>query len=667
MFAFLSRACIGFSTLVGLSIAIAAVPDTLELSKKEIHNSRNDSRLRAGQSEIEIQADAWQGRAISLPDILAEQAGIETRRYGGLGSFQTASIRGASGSRLLVFLDGVPMNSAGGGAVDLGKINLDGLERIEIRKGMVPASEGGNGMGGVVHLYSKLGHRNAEVTLGGGSFGLKRGAISGGSSNAKGSLLGNLAWIQAKNDFAYLDRNHTAYNLEDDHWTKRQNSAYQSLDAHTQASFNLTSQQAIRFKMGASKNSGGLPGDESALTRTAGFSNALYQYLLRWEAHEPSDQNRYSAEVSIDEETPEFHWTKVDPIGLSLGSDTTTIKNRSSRSQVRLNGDITWPLSLAWDMGSVFFLTLGQENLKPVPDKNAAANPDRNNRRRQGSLAADFTLEKDACLQFTVGTNNEWIVDRTLAGSTYYGDTLLARETGEWHTSGKIGVLWTARPSLALFLNIGKFYHQPSLGDRFGGRWGLVPNPNLHEETGINFESGLHHKWKRGYLEACAFRNQIKDAILYIHSLNLVKAINLDATRTQGLEVTVDQSLPFGSSAAYNATLQSSENQSQTYYAGFTLPDAPLYHHHLKTRFPFLHKYSLEQAWEYRSSLFRDPGNLQQIPAQNLLHVSVKWTPINRMELDVSLQNITDTYYEDAYSAFPYPGRNLSMSFTVKI
>jgi outer membrane cobalamin receptor len=667
MFCFISSVFIGAFALVSLSVATVAVPDTLELSPKAVQNQPDNSRLKAGQSEITLRSEAWQGRAISLPDILAEQAGIETRRYGGIGSFQTASIRGSSGSRLLVFLDGVPMNSAGGGAVDLGKINLDGIDRIEIRKGMAPASEGGNGMGGVVHLYSKLGQRNAEVTLGAGSFGLKRTAISGGTTNNRVSLLGNLAWMQAKNDFAYLDRNHTAYNLDDDQWTTRQNSAYRSLEAHTQANFNITPRQSLRLKMATSNNSGGLPGDEGAVTKTAGFSNTLYQYLFAWEVQEPANQNRFSAELSLDEETPEFHWTKADPIGLSFGRDTTVLKNRSSRTQLRLHGDYAWPTFLDWDFGSFWLLSLGQEKLRPVADDYAGTNPDRDNLRQQGALAGDFTLAKDSLLRFTLGANSEWIMDRTLAGINYYGDTLLARKAREWHPSGRIGALWSPRPSLSLFTNLGKFYHLPSLGDRFGGRWGLVPNPRLHEETGINFEIGLRQKWTSGYLEVCAFRNQIQDAILYIHSLNLVKAINLDATLTEGLEVTLDQALPFGLSTAYSATFRDSENQSQTYYAGLTLPDAPLYHHHLKTRIPFLKKFSLEQAWEYRTEIFRDPGNVQRIPAQNLLHATLHWHPINRIQLDASLQNITDTYYEDVYSAFPYPGRNFSMTITTKL
>lgn len=118
--------------------------------------------MQAGQAEIILRPETWEGRSLSLADVLAEQAGIETRRYGGLGSFQTVSIRGSTGARVLVYLDDVPLNSAGGAPVDLGKIDLDLLDRVEIRKGIAPAEDGGNAMGGVIRLYTR-GH--SPVTL----------------------------------------------------------------------------------------------------------------------------------------------------------------------------------------------------------------------------------------------------------------------------------------------------------------------------------------------------------------------------------------------------------------------------------------------------------------------------------------------------------------------
>ena len=58
------------------------------------------------------------GGGVDLPLILDQAVGVKTRRYGGLGSFSTVSIRGSTAEQVQVFLDGVSLNQAMGGGVD---------------------------------------------------------------------------------------------------------------------------------------------------------------------------------------------------------------------------------------------------------------------------------------------------------------------------------------------------------------------------------------------------------------------------------------------------------------------------------------------------------------------------------------------------------------------
>lgn len=641
--------------------------DTLTLSPKQTQINVNTAKLSASQSEIVLHSEDWQGRAFSLPDLLAEQAGVETRKYGGIGSFQTISIRGATGTRLMVYLDGVPLNSAGGGSVDLGKINLDGLERIEIRKGIAPASEGGNGMGGVVHLFSKSKPRSVQAILGTGSFGYQHYSLASSANTNVHTITGNIAWTKATNDFSYLDRNHTPYNTADDTWVRRQNSQYQGLDWHVQGGLNVNSSNTLRVKIAGNQNAGGLPGDEGAVTQTAGFKNHLYENLLGWEIHNVNLEKKLSTELALDEETPEFHWTKADPIGLTLGRDTVVIQNRSARSQLRLHGNTLFHLPKNYAMGIEMLSVVADEKLRPVVNIENSGNPNWKNRRQQISLASDFTFEPDSLLKWTLGVNGEYASDQTEGGVNYYGDTLFAGVRSRFYPSGRFGVVWQRSEHYSVFSNVGKFYHMPSLMDRFGGRWGMIANPNLENEEGINFEGGGRFAWQKGFIEVCAFQNQVTNAIFYQHSVNLIKAINLDATVTRGIEFAVNATLPLSIAFAYSATFQKGENESQTYYSGLTLPDAPLYHHHAKIQIPLFQKLSLEQVWELSSKIYRDPGNIQIIPAQNLWNANLRYTPIRQLQFDLTVKNMTDTYYEDVYSSFPYPGRNLNVTVTGKL
>jgi hypothetical protein len=101
--------------MLGLNGAWCQSVDTLGMVDKNVQVNRDPARLDANQSEIVLYAKEWQGRQLSLADILAEQAGIETRRYGGLGSFQTVSLRGSASAQVEVYMDDVPLHSAGCG------------------------------------------------------------------------------------------------------------------------------------------------------------------------------------------------------------------------------------------------------------------------------------------------------------------------------------------------------------------------------------------------------------------------------------------------------------------------------------------------------------------------------------------------------------------------
>jgi outer membrane receptor protein involved in Fe transport len=237
----------------------------------------------------------------------------------------------------------------------------------------------------------------------------------------------------------------------------------------------------------------------------------------------------------------------------------------------------------------------------------------------------------------------------------------------EWHASGRAGFLWRPRHSQSWFANAGRFYHLPGLVDRYGGRWGMVANPDLRPEQGLNAEAGFRRRWKSGFLELCLFRNQITDAILYLRSANLAKPFNLDAALAQGAELSLDQSLPLGLGFSYAATVQGTENQSRTYYRGLALPDEPVYHHTWKTRAALPWRLGLEYAWDFRTDVFRDPGNLQRIPSQHLHHLLFRLGPVQGLRLLFSVQNLTDTYYENVYSAYPYPGRVFHATLTANL
>lgn len=101
----------------------------------------------------------------NLADLLESVPGVLIERQGGPGGLAVASIRGGETNYTLVMLDGVAMNDPGnsrGGAFDLGSINVESIERIEIVRGPQSAIYGADALGGVINIITlrpTAGHR----------------------------------------------------------------------------------------------------------------------------------------------------------------------------------------------------------------------------------------------------------------------------------------------------------------------------------------------------------------------------------------------------------------------------------------------------------------------------------------------------------------------------
>ena len=102
-----------------------------------------------------LPADDYTAELKSLADVLAETEGVFVRRFGGAGDRSEVSIRGSSPSQVVVAIDGVRANSALTGGLDLSRVCLPLLDRVEITRGAGGAQYGSGAVGGVVNLVTR--------------------------------------------------------------------------------------------------------------------------------------------------------------------------------------------------------------------------------------------------------------------------------------------------------------------------------------------------------------------------------------------------------------------------------------------------------------------------------------------------------------------------------
>ncbi len=183
------------------------------------------------------------GRDVS--DLLDRTAGLHVHRYGGLGAFSLASVRGSTPGQVIVCVDGAPLSSAGDGFVNLALLPVSSFEKVEVYRGPQTTSFGGPPAAGVINLVTP-GSLSAplSVSAGAGSFGTALARARWGRSwPASG---GHGVWSgfvsaqtrDSRGDFPYLDRNGTYYgNTADDHVVNRENNAFRDGAVLWKASF----------------------------------------------------------------------------------------------------------------------------------------------------------------------------------------------------------------------------------------------------------------------------------------------------------------------------------------------------------------------------------------------------------------------------------------------
>jgi len=95
----------------------------------------------------------------SIDDVLKYAPGINySRPFGIFSTKAIVTMRGLSGKeqgRVLVLLDGIPLNKSDGGTVDWNMVDMARVSKVEVTKGAGSALYGGNAMGGVINIITK--------------------------------------------------------------------------------------------------------------------------------------------------------------------------------------------------------------------------------------------------------------------------------------------------------------------------------------------------------------------------------------------------------------------------------------------------------------------------------------------------------------------------------
>ncbi len=612
-----------------------------------------------------IRVDDHARQLATVPQLLEQSVGLTVRRFGGLGSFATASIRGSSAQQVAVLVDGVPVNGASSGVVNLSNLPVGGVERIEVYRGVAPVRLHASAIGGVINIVTRRAEAGpaADAAVTYGSYGTVDARANGAWAGDRFGLVVGGGYLASDGDFPFEDDNGTPLNPSDDETTTRKNNDFEQWNALVKGSWTPGGRVRLDLSNDHFRKDEGVPGISSNQSERARLRTRRNLLTGRAEIGDlAGGATRLEVGAFRRDQRTEFS----DPDGeIGVGRQ----DNRTDE----------W----SWGVDAFLETTVGEHH---EPGLVLAY---REERARTEDDLSDPPGEGDVQLRRTVQAGAQDRVylwnDRFVADLQVLYDHL----AHAFDTAGGIGAsagspddggYWTVKGGIAVELgrglrlraNAGRYNRFPIFSELFGDRGTVLGNPGLAPEKGVNADLGVSWDGRLpgvtgAHLEATAFGSWTDDLILFVQtSQRTIRAENLSSARVRGLEARWAGTLWRRLSVAGNYTFQATEDTSDIpYYAGNQLPGRP--EHEVFNRAE-LSAGPVRVFHEFRwiGGNYLDRANYREVSARSLHNLGVTVAAGPRVSVTVEAKNLTDNQISDVLG-FPLPGRSYFATVRVQL
>ena len=567
-----------------------------------------------------VDARRFAGESKTVAELVTAAPGVAVNGYGGLGQLTTVSIRGSDAAEVRVFLDGLPLDTAGGGAVDLSRIPRAWIDRIEIVRGAAGATYGPGAMAGAVDVVTRSAAAGSwSATASGGSF----GTFSGGVDGAVGGKSWGLLLAGA------LDGTGGRFPYEHDRTPSSPGTDVVTLQRENDASVSGGALAKLWATLGDARL--------DTIVQVSGGRRELPGIAYHLTPNDGQDDLRAGLVTRL-----------AQPLGAGLD------------------------LELA--------LTYREDRL----DVRIAPFPEFRQRDHAGELAARLSWRAGpSTLALRVAGSAEGLTLEGAGGHAWGGAALalsdeLALAEGRvrlsagarWDRQGpfdglsaRAGARWALGGPLSLRASGGRAFRIPSFGELYLQQGLLLPNPALVPESSWTADAALVAEGRLGLASAGAFAQLYDDVIVYEAMWqSRMRPFNERHAFARGLELEL-ASAPFFGPAALSASA------AYTWLATEILRGAPsIVGNELPHRAPHRLFARLSAApgplevhgeAQYVAAQFGDVESSVRIPAAVTLNVglSVRLARAPELRLGLEARNLLDDRsLQDGYG-YPLPGR----------
>jgi outer membrane cobalamin receptor len=596
----------------------------------------------------------------SLSDRLDDAPGVFVRRFGGAGDRSEVSIRGSSPSQVVVAIDGVRVNSALTGGLDLTRACLPLLERVEVTRGAGSVRYGSGALGGVVNLVTRAANPEPEAraAFSGGAFDTFEGsALVAERAGAFDASVGYCGFT-TQGDFEFARPTEVgdgvSAGFEPDHAERLNNDRVQH--GGTLGLGRRIGPGTLRLSDYAVFSEGGEPGLDGANGPAAGqrtearsrdLSNLA---LLRWDGAPPDpfgDELALSAYHRY--ERVRFEDVPETPFGPEID-----VKTRIETLGARASD--TWRLEPFGQALSARVLLDGAQDWLHARDQ-------RSRDRASGGAGFEPTLALfDERVSLSAGARVDW--------ADGFGAEVLPA----------VGLVIEPLRWLRLRGQAGRAYRVPTFDELFHPDEGfVVGNPDLEPEDAWNFDAGIELTLDRlgpfSELRAAAtgFRREIDESIVWLLvGPSTIRPENTGSATADGVELSASLRLTrFVRISVHHTELDSRRDDTDR-----ALPGAP--DDETSGRLQL----GPEQVWkligeaEHVGEILVSEGGSRRLPSRTVWNAAAalnvaEWPGmglrriVSELWLSARIDNLGDEAVRDTV-AFPQPGRHASAAIEIR-
>jgi len=622
---------------------------------------------RAGTVDVVTAEDIERSGARTLEEAIDLLPAV-TVRVGGDGR-PRIDVRGMRTRNLLIFLDGVPLNSTFDGQFDPAAIPVENIAAVKVTRGGSSVLYGPGGNGGVINIITRGASEGVNVSLQ-AEHGFEE------SDHARGFVSGRAGDVGLVMSGSWFDQSY--YEVSDDFsptplqpGDRRVNSDREDAALFGSVSWDPSDALQLGLSLGYREGEFGKPPstvDRSAsdFARRVRFERADFEQVNLHAAADWRVSERVTLRPSFFVNDAEERTDRFDDDGFVEQQERGSFSEDATTTITGTDNQLAW----APTSGSLFSVAAAfreeewsatgftVERVRGGGGGGGGGGSSTTVERIDAghavdiySIAAEYEVARDKPASFVFGIGQNWI---NIPGRGRVDDT-----------SFTVGAVY-AQPGLpGLHASIARKIRFPTLRDLFAADRG---NPDLNPEVTLNYEVGVEHTFRQLPVTGGVTLFRI-DAEEFIERIDGGRTQNFEELRFQGAEVELGYAPTTDSRFRFSYTLLDSENRS---------PDAPIEtlqnrpRHKLAFRADHDFAFGAEAQFELvhnreRYVLSRgDADRAKELDDYTVVNMAVAQPLWNdRVWLTLRAENLLDADYAESFG-FEQPGRTVFVGLKLK-